>query len=273
MSGRIIVFRAKNNKTQQRVVLSPNPDKTGKLWTGQGKDGYYESLTENVKADMPYVVTGQTKVGIIDGKVLNLDNPIDAANWKWISGNMEDEDKDKRRSPHPYIVLDKALMGSSRTAVFYVENKQRDAEKRVSSRKLIDKARFLIQYEFSHEQNMRIAKVMGHPSPAVFSPVELQDYLLGIAEVTPDIILNTADPKNAEDSGVKAAYHDLVKFKVIEKFPGQIWRYGGADGTAVGRNQSQIEDFIKNKKNEDIVGLMFQTLERVEKEQTSSVSV
>ncbi len=254
----MVVFRAYDNKHQQLVKISPCQDaETGKIFTGQGRDGFYESLSDEDKRYVPFVVEPTTVVTITDGKVLRPTNKVDVENWRWIQ-------------LHPYIALRKEAGSSSRSAVYYVENRRAEAEKRVASSKNKDKARYLIQFELSFDKQVRVAKAIGHPAPGSFSPAELQDYLLTQAETVASAIIDAADPKKSEQTGTLITFHDLVKWKVIEKHKGGVYKFGGADGTFVGHNELKVTEFLKDTKHVEIVAAMLSILE--EKKATLGVS-
>lgn len=244
-----VVFRAKNNKNPQNVKCTPPEDgETGKLFTGQGKDGYFESLSDEDKKSIPYLITPQTVVALTDGKVLRPGNQADKDNWRWLQ-------------LHPYIVLDREQLGSSRTAVFYIENRKAEAAKRVRASKERDKARYQIQFETSHAQQVSVAKTIGHPGPESFSHDELTDYLLAQCEVIPAAILKALSPENAEDSAVTRTMHELIKWGIIKKEKGGVYRFGGENGVFVGHNDEKIVGFLRDDKNKETVAAILAQLD------------
>lgn len=256
-----IVFKAYDQNIKRPVKCSPAEDETGKLFTGQGPDGYFESLSEADKHRMAYVVNHFTVLSINDGKALKPSSQVDKENWRWLQF-------------HPYISLTKEKKGPAASkAAYYVENKRVEAERRVTASKDKDKARYLIQFELSYEKQLNVAKVIGHPSPEGFSPLELQDYLLSQTETIAPAILQAADPKNSEESGVKIAFHDLMKWKVIEKFKGGTIRFGGADGTFLGHNEPKVMEFLRNKDNEETVAAILAQLDAKKAEVSDEASV
>lgn len=245
----IVVFRAGDNKHQQPVKVSPCEDSaTGRIFTGQGRDGYYDSLSEEDKRYLSYIVESSLVVTITDGKVLRPTSNADRENWRWIQ-------------LHPYISLTKAAMSSSRSAVYYIENRKAEAEKRVQSAKAKDKARYLIQFELSFDKQVRVAKAIGHPAPGSFSPAELQDYLLNQTETMAAAIIDACDPKKSEQTGTLITFHDLVKWRIIEKFRGGTFKFGGEKGTFVGHNEFKVTEFLKDPRHTEIVAAMLALLE------------
>jgi len=249
----MVVFRAGDNKHQQPVKVSPCEDaSSGRVFTGQG-DGYYDSLSEEDKRHLPYIVEPSLVITINDGKVLRPTSNADRENWRWIQ-------------LHPYISMTKASMSSSRQAVYYIENRKAEAEKRVQSAKAKDKARYLIQFDLSFDKQVRVAKAIGHPAPSSFSPAELQDYLLNQTETMAAAIIDACDPKNTEQTGTLITFHDLVKYRVIEKKRGGLY-FGD---TFVGHNELKVTQFLKDTRHVEIVAAMLAILE--EKKATLGVS-
>ena len=244
----VIVFKAFSEAKQMPVTLRPMEDETGLLYTGQGARGYFESLTKKEKDELDFIIDHYTAVKVYHDKVLDISgNPIDAANWKWI----------KR---HPYVCMVRAAKSTNPSAVFYVFNPEMEARQSVKSSELRDKARFYI-HELSQEKMQIVAKALGLPSPESFSSDKLKSYLLNRADASPAIILELIDPKNAESTNAKVLVKELLKYKVLEKFRGGIYKFGGSDGEFIGRNEDQIFDYITDKENNEIVKSMQMSLE------------
>lgn len=253
----VIVFRAFRPKTQQPVRVSPLPvmKAGGKHFTGQGKQGYYENLTKNEKDEMNHVITPEYIKQIQDGTTLDLSNPIDAADWAWIQ-------------KHPYIVLDRKEGQSSRHAVFYVENKAREAEDKVSKDKVITMAKSAM-YQASREQLDVVAKAFGHPSPEGFSEKEVQSYLTDIIESTPDAVIEAFKPENQGSINVRSLLSDFVRHKIIVKSRGSFF-YGGEHGTHLGRSEESVVEFLMDAKNGALVDAMTSQMDELSKSELIS---
>ena len=244
-----IVFRALRPKTQQPAVVSPLPSRkgNGKHYTGQGKHGYYESLTTKEKEDMAYVITPQTTRKIMDGTTLDLSDPIDAADWKWIQ-------------LHPYIALDKKKAKSSRDIVYYVEDKKKDASDTVTRDKQITKAKNAM-YKASREELDVVAKALGHPSPQGFSQDEVYAYILDIIAVTPETVIDAFNPENKSDVNVRSQLSDFLRYDVVVKVKGSYY-YGGESGTFLGRSEQEVVAFLTDPEHSAIVqSMMAQSIE------------
>lgn len=239
----LIVFRAFDTKKQQPATLRPLQDKSGRLYTGQGSTGYYELLTEAEKKALPFVVDPFTKVIITDGFVMDpKNNPVDAINWKWVQ-------------KHPYVVLNKEKKSSSRDAVFYVQNLKKEAEQRVTSTKLRDKARYLVQFDLSVEKLRYTAKVLGHANPESFGEDEIRDYLLQFCETAPEAVISASSMEDSAKSEAIILFNDLKKWRLISKHRGG-WRFGGEDGPFVGVNDEKVIEFLQNPEKQDTVAAM-----------------
>lgn len=234
-----IVLRAFNPKRQQPVKVCPLEDKTGKVFTGQGPTGYYQAITPEEMKNMPYVVTPETYVTITDGKVLDMKDHVDEANWKWMQ-------------KHPYITMDKERR-HNRDIVFYVENKQKEAKDRLTKDRRITKAKYFIENETNFTQRVELATAMGLPGADQLDSVMLEDWLVQQAEVTPDTVLEMLKPENALDNKLRGLFHQLKIQNIISKHKGGIFRMGGADGLVLGRNEDQVIKFMSDEKNNETV--------------------
>lgn len=240
-----IVLRAYNSKRQTPVRLSPLEDKTGKLFTGQGKFGYFDLLTEEEKRSLPMIITRETVITIDNGTIINLNDPIDAANWKWMQ-------------LHAYITLDKEKGQSSRDVVFYVDNPERDAEIHLTKDKRITMAKAKI-YAVSHNKKIQLAQALGNPGATALSTNILEEWLIVKAEITPDSITKLLDTKaNLRLNGM-IVFEDLKRYRLIKKHAGS-WRFGGNDGLSLGTDDESVVDFIINKDNDEQVFAMMEQL-------------
>lgn len=238
-----IVFRALNPKTQQPVRLCPLPSLSngGKHYTGQGSTGFYENLSQHEKDDMAYVITPETYVQIHDGKVLNLENPIDNDNWKWMQ-------------KHPYVVMDRRKATSSRDARFYIENKEAEAKELISKDKLITDAKTAM-YNASSEMLNVVAKAFGHPSPEGFSSEEIYRFLIDIIQDTPQAVIDSFSPEKRAETNVRSLFTDLQRYKIIIKSRGSYY-FGGEHGIHLGRSEEELVDFLLDDDNKSTVDAM-----------------
>jgi hypothetical protein len=238
----IITFCAFRPRTQMSVTCRPTQDKSGKLWTGQGTYGYYELLTEDDKRKLPFIFDHETKVVIEDGKTLNLDDPFDAALWKWLQ-------------KHPYIAIDKSLGGRDRDKVYYVANERKEAKERIDKSAKIDEARPAVR-KLSQADQVRIAKALGLESAAVFSPEQILDWLLNKATTNPEAVLAVIDPANKARTNAAVFVKEIVKWKVIERERDGVFYFGGINGVTLGHSEDMVVTYLIDPQNAERVRAM-----------------
>lgn len=271
--GRQILIKAFRPKTQLPVKCSPCEDMTGKLFTGQGKHGYYETLTEEEKRNLHLVVTNNTVMIITHDMVLRVadrdekgntkDEPgvdydiIDDIHWQWL----------KR---HPYLAMTRK--DRNRDTSFYVENLEIEAEHDLKVSKPITKARYLIEYEASASQLITAAKALGYPAPESQKVSVLQKWLREYAETDSgrlvEAVLKVLSPDNNAFTNAKVLFEDLKKAGIVAKHAGNVWKYGGDRGTFLGRSESAVVDYIMDNENKENVLAMKDSLKSVHENAT-----
>lgn len=239
-----IVIRAKH-RDQLPVTLRPCFDSTGRVYTGQGPTGHYETLSEEDKRSMNFVITPETTVVLTPDKVINWQNPVDRANWKWV-----------RR--HPYLALTREKADSSRDAVFYVDNPVAEASRRVIASKVRDKARYIIQYEANRDVLVRACKVLGHMGADTLLDSQLQDHLLQQADIPgmAQMVLDAVSAQESELVKAKILLSELQKYRLVQRGDGGLFRFGGEKGAPLGHTEDTILSFMMNEKNHDTVLMM-----------------
>lgn len=258
MNEDVILFRAYNPKTQQPVRVNPLPSRkaNGKHYTGQGKTGFYENLTTKDKEELAIVITPETYITIHDGKALRLDDAIDASNWKWIQ-------------KHPYIAMDRVTgKSTNRDAVFYIENKAKEADVLITKDKLMTKAKSDM-YDSNREKLDVVAKSLGHPSPMGFSEREVQKYILDIIDATPQVVIDSFNPDNQASINVRSLLADFVRHNIMVKSRGSYF-YGGEHGTHIGRSEQEVVNFLMDDDNSGLVASMTSQLEEIVHESVST---
>lgn len=233
-----IVFRAANTKKQQAVKVGPLQDKTGRLYTGQGPTGYYESLTQKDRDELPIgmVFDHNTVYVVEDGKVLDLSDPVDAAMWKWIQ-------------KHPYIGLTKEDCSARRDAVFYVDNPQKKAESFVSRDKKVTKVKTMV-YNANSEEKINAAKALGLTGAEGLKIPQVEEWLIIEAERLPDAVESLLDPKNAGLTVAIGIVKEMLMYNIIKRF-GTVYKYGGRDGITLGTSDEEAAEWVLDTKNED----------------------
>lgn len=251
--GRKIVIRLRRPATQIPPVISPCNDRTGKLYTGQGKKGYFETLTKEEKEDLPFIIDHHTKVTLRDRTVLDLDDDTDKAHWKWMQR-------------HPYIAKSKLDCFASRDAVAFVEDAVQDAIDRIAKTEKTDEARYAVR-QLSTEKRKRAAKIMGLVSADAMSDHELLDWLLNTATDLPEAVLQAVTTKNAERGNATIFFHELVKYKILDRGTDAFYRIQQEDGngTALGHTVDNVVDWMLEGPNGEMVRILKARLEEVKK--------
>lgn len=234
-----ITFVAYSPKTQMPVVCRPMMDQSGKLWTGQGKHGYYEVLSAEEKINLPFIFDYDTSVTIEDGKVLNLEDPYDNAVWKWLR-------------KHPYIALDKEAGIGNRDAVFYVANPSKEAKERINKTAKIDEARPAVR-KLSQADQVRVAKALGLDGAAGFSPEQVLDWLLMKCNTSPETVLATIDPGNKSRVNATVALKDFIKYGAIKREKDGAFYFGGPEGVNLGHTEDMVVDYLLDPANSERV--------------------
>jgi len=242
MSSKMIVFRAFNSKNQMPVKLRPLENRAGKLFTGQGERGFYEYLTDQEKKDLGFVIDRETTIVINDGKVLDLDDPMDAANWKWIQ-------------KHPYIALDRYdPKVNKRDAVFFVDNPQKEAEMKVSRDKKISTVKASM-YNLPTGKKAQLAQALGNPGATSMTVERIEEWLSMQIERNPDTVAALLDAKSTAKVNAMIILEDAKAYKVISRHAG-TWRIGGVEGAPIGNTDEECVQFIMEKANEEQVFLL-----------------
>lgn len=244
-----ITLVAYKPRTQLPVTCRPLQDHSGKLYTGQGQHGYYETLNEEEKRKLPFVFDYETAVVVEDGKVLNLDDPYDKAIWRWLRN-------------HPYIAIEKAEGEANRDAVFYVANAVKEAKERIDQSAKIDEARPAVR-KLSQADQVRAAKALGLDGAEGFSPEQVLDWLLAKSNTAPESVLATIDPGNKARTNATNFFRDLVKYHVIERQKDGAFYYGGVDGINVGHSEEMVVSYLLDPKHsEQVKGMKSQFAEK-----------
>ena len=261
--GKIVLIAL--NPKQQAVRLCPLPSKqTGKIYTGQTykrkTDGTFEGDFPLTSEGEPYIITSATVITIFRRMELDMDDPIDAANWKWMQ-------------KHPYIVLSKEHAEYNKDAVFYVENKAKESKNFVLIDKSTTKAKMAL-YEATAEQKRDLATVLGHRDAKTISETSLEAWISKALEIGTnhqrqtkiDTVLGFFDESQSEYYSAQMFFKEIVKEKIIYKGSGGVWRYGEnkEDSIFLGRNEDAVIEWLQDVNNADIVEVMRDLLENKE---------
>ena len=245
MTGKIKIA-AYNVKGQLPVTCRCFTDDTnGLLYTGQGQSGYFETLDPEEKKKLAFIFDHETKFVLEDGKVINLDNPYEAAIWKWLR-------------IHPFLAVDKVKGENQKEANFYVVNAKKEAATRIVETEKIDEARYQIR-KLTTEKQQELAKAIGLANPQVLSADELTDYLRDKAgtQAGAAMILYAIDPSNKARVNAKIFFDRVLKYNVINRASDGAYYFGDPDtGFALGVTEELVLDYLLDSANTERVKMM-----------------
>jgi hypothetical protein len=222
-TGGKITISAFNPKTQLPVVCRPITDKSGRL-ASQG---------------VP-IIDYETSFVLEDGKVVDLDNPIEAANMKWVW-------------IHPYLAVDKGK--KTRDSVFYVVNAQKDAKMYVDKTAKIDEARPAVR-KLSLTDQIRVAASLGLSAAHTFTPDTLLEWLLYKCNTDAGAVLDAINPENRARVTATIFFKDIEKWKVIERMRDGSFYFGGEKGVMVGHSDEVVISYLLAPENRERVKAM-----------------
>lgn len=213
-----IILRSVYGKVMQTYFIQPCPNpKTGKLppcvktVDSDGDMILSENEITQMNSGAVHYVPANKVFEIVDGTYFNLDDVVDKANWEsiehcnWIA-------KDRyQRDDQGNLIID----GGARrygVADLYVERPGEITKAKISKKQIVHKASAYI-YEDSETERIKKCKVLGRNlSTAV--PADILDYLLEIAEKTPQRII---DLYEGEDWKMHLFILDAIDKGVIRK--------------------------------------------------------
>lgn len=238
-----IILRAYKPKKEPVMVVCPLEDKSGNVYTGQGERGYYELLSEAERREFgdSSIITPDTRVKIMNDYTLDMDNPIQAANWKWMK-------------KHPYIDMVKQD-SPSKDAVFYVYDRQVEAHNAMSRVKRMTKLMNSV-FEMSLVEKRNFAEALGLGDSAGLSEDEVELWIEQKANgslSTVEDLLKTKDTDGNSLINANKLYHEAMNKGIIKRYQGSWIRYGGEQGQILGRNEESVIQFLLNTENADMV--------------------
>mgnify|MGYP006330801679 FL=1 len=132
---------------------------------------------------------------ITDGKSFNLDDIYQAAEWEAIKNcDLIAVDRYAKNDKGDYLIDGTVDKHSTRprygAAELYVDRPGLDASRRVTRKKLIHQAiNFILDDERGYDGRLLVARVLGR-NMRNQPNADVEDYLISIAEKTPEKIIN-----------------------------------------------------------------------------------
>ena len=260
----IVVLRSVYGKVGQKYFIQPQRDSRGRFpdcvkRVDSNGDIILTQEEIRLEAEHKAAFIPMDKVFVIeDGKVFNLDDVQDKAEWEAIKNcDLIAPDRyaknDKGESLIDGVVDARTRMPRYGKAELYVDRPGFEAQKRVTRRKLIVEASNLIMNdERGYDGRILVARVLTGRDMRNQPNADVEDYLLSIAEKTPEKII---DCYNGGDMKFRMLFIEAREKGVIYKKSG-LYLYGEDGKTILGATDDAAVEWMKQSKNSKIVALI-----------------
>lgn len=200
-------------------------------------------LSEADRKTNKFFVKSTDFIEIYDGKEFNLDDEIDAAWWEAIKSSRVIAQERTEKDANGALIID----GNAKrygVAEFYIERPGAEAKSRITRKQLVHTAEGYILGDSPEGAYMK-ARIMGHEMKG--APLsDVQDYLLTVAEKTPERIL---DLYTGSDTQLRILLLDAQDKHVIVNKAGLFYY---AD-TILGSSESSVINWFKDSKNKTLL--------------------
>lgn len=263
LKSNIVVLRSVFGKVGQKYFIQPQRDKNGR----------YPSCVKRVDSQGDIILTTaelemesrgeaafipETALFVIeDGKTFNLDDVVEAAEWEAIKNcDLIAPDRFAKNDKGEYLIDGTVDPKSKRprygTAELYVDRPGFESQRRVTRRKLIVEAsNYIMEDERGYEGRLLVAKVLGRDMKNQPN-ADVEDYLLSIAEKTPEKIINCY---TGGDIQLRMLFIEAKEKGVIRKKNG-LYLYGEEDNVTLGATDSAVIEWMKASKNQKTLSLI-----------------
>lgn len=248
-----IILRSVYGKVNQTYFIQPCPNpRTGKLPAcvrtvdSNGDMLLSEEDINQMSLGTAHFVPANFTFEIVDGTVFDLDDIVDKAKWEaieycnWIAKDRYERDAQGN------LVID----GGARrygVADLYVERPGELTTAKVSRKQLVHRACTYV-YEDSENNRIKKCKVLGRDLKNAI-PADILDYLIEIAEKTPDKIIQLYE---GEDWKLQLFVLDAIDNGVIRRSDG-IYKY---DDKMIGGSMDAVVGFLKDVRYKKLVDSM-----------------
>lgn len=200
-------------------------------------------LSEADRKTNKFFVKATDFIEIYDGKEFNLDDEIDAAWWEAIKNSRIIAQERTEKDASGALMID----GNAKrygVAEFYIERPGAEAKSRITRKQLVHTAEGYILGDSAEGAYMK-ARIMGHEMKG--APLsDVQDYLLTVAEKTPERIL---DLYTGSDTQLRILLLDAQDKHIIINKNGLFYY---AD-TILGSSEASVVNWFKDSKNKTLV--------------------
>lgn len=263
LKSNIVVLRSVFGKVGQKYFIQPQKDSQGR----------YPKCVKRVDSQGDIILTQaelelesrgeaafipETALFIIeDGKTFNLDDVVEAAEWEAIKNcDLIAPDRFAKNDKGEYLIDGTVDPKSKRprygTAELYVDRPGYESQRRVTRRKLIVEAsNYIMNDERGYEGRLLVAKVLGRDMKNQPN-ADVEDYLLSIAEKTPEKIINCY---TGGDIQLRMLFIEAREKGVIFKKDG-LYLYGEDGKVTLGATDSAVVEWMKAQKNQKTLSLI-----------------
>lgn len=263
LKSNVVVLRSVFGKVGQKYFIQPQKDAQGrypkcvKRVDSQGDIILTQAELElESRGEAAYIP--ETALFVIeDGKTFNLDDVVEKAEWEAIKNcELISPDRFAKNEKGEYLIDGTVDPKSKRprygTAELYVDRPGFEAQRRVTRRKLIVEAsNYIMNDERGYEGRLLVAKVLGRDMKNQPN-ADVEDYLLSIAEKTPEKIINCY---TGGDIQLRMLFIEAKEKGVIVKKNG-LYLYGEDGNVTLGATDSAVVEWMKQSKNQKTLSLI-----------------
>ena len=260
LKSNIVVLRSVFGKVGQKYYIQPQRDSRGRYAdcvrrvNSQGDIILTPDEIEKESTGLAAYIPETALFVIEDGKTFNLDDVYEKAVWESIKNcDLIAPDRFAKNDKGEYLIDGTVDPRSKRprygTAELYVDRPGFEAQRRVTRRKLIVEAsNYIMNDDRGYEGRLIVAKVLGRDMSNQPN-ADVEDYLLSIAEKTPEKIINCY---TGGDIQVRMFFIEAREKGVIVKKDG-LYVYGEDGKVALGATDSAAIEWMKSSKNQKIL--------------------
>ena len=263
LKSNVVVLRSVFGKVGQKYFIQPQRDSRGRypncVKRVDANDDIILTTAELEKESLgeaAYIKENEVFV-IEDGKTFNLDDIYEAAVWEAIKNcPLIAPDRFAKNEKGEYLI-DGTIDPKSKnprygTAELYVDRPGYESQRRVTRRKLIVEAsNHIMNDERGYEGRLLVAKVLGRNMKNLPN-ADVEDYLLSIAEKTPEKIINCY---TGGDIQLRMLFIEAKEKEVIYKKNG-LYLYGEDGNVTLGATDNAVVEWMKMSKNQKTLSLI-----------------
>jgi len=191
-------------------------------------------LSEEEKRKMPYYVTPDSEMTITDGTEFDLNDEIDAANWKWVQHSNR-------------IATSYEEAQSTPGSMFYVHIEEREAGDAVDKTAQLYKAlKYVMEDKRLNYPNR--ARLLGVDMKNE-SPVVIEEFLLRTAKDSPEDIITIYESSSLS---IQLLFYEALDNGLIQK-EGSVYKYGTQ---ILGADVDLSVAFLQESRNSKLVELI-----------------